>query len=523
MVASTGPRAEEYGRRDPRAVASPAGPRQEAGAALLVAATPADAAVLLAGTGGPAEVTVVCLESGGPQERQAFERAVSDAVRLGRRVRGELRVLARRDDAAQEVLAELHAVRPSLVITTGPDAPSGAPAGDRGAEQRRTTAASAALRAADAYQRESGQPLLVDCRDPALPDASGTALRPRYAPPATWLIRGNDGRLSAYLPTAGAVLRWTEDRRGGWSDPERLDAPGLLPGLTVVQGPDGYVRLIGLRRTEGSGGAATVDVVCATQYQTGRPAGPWHSLGNPHRAEPERGRHIGFPVAAFDDDGTLHVFIRNDEHTVNTRHEKPNGSWSAWRHLRGTKTADELVALRVPDGRVELYARLRDVPGTARWSRTGRDGGWAEDTTPNVHAAPDTLAPAPESGALRYRYAGTGELCQWQWNTPGPVTLLSTTATGRVGGAAGVGIGGWACTVLVSTDAYGYCLVGFHIDGRPDSGVWWSGTEQWCPVPPALVRDGQDRLTIATLGPGNRLVVTRRMPGGQGLDLGPWT
>ncbi|WP_371790301.1 hypothetical protein OG285_05335 [Streptomyces sp. NBC_01471] len=517
MVASTGPRAEAYGRREPQA-----GARREAGAALLVAATPAEAAVLLAGAGGPGEVTVVCLESGGPQERQAFERAASDSARQGRRVRGEPRVLASRDDAAQAVLAELRTLRPALVITTGPDAPSGGPAADPGAERRRTAAASAALRAADAYQRESGQPLLVDCRDPALTDATGTGLRPRYALPGTWLIRGNDGRLSAYLPTAGAVLRWTESVAGRWSGPERLDAPGLLPGLTVVQGPDGYVRLIGLRRTEGPGGAVTVDVVCATQYQTGRPAGPWHSLGNPHRAEPERGRHVGFPVAAFDDDGTLHVFLRNDEHTVNTRHEKSNGSWSSWQHLRGTRTADELVALRVPDGRVELFARLRDVPGTARWSRTGRDGAWAEDTGPGVHAAADSLAPAPESGALRYRYAGTGELCQWQWNAPGPVALLSSEAMGRVTGATGVDIGGWACTVLVTTDPYGHCLVGFHVDGRPDSGVWWSGTEQWCLVPPAVVRDGRGRLTIAALGADARLAVTRRMPGGQALDLGPW-
>lgn len=451
-----------------------------------------------------------------------FERAVSDVAGRGRRVCGELRVLAGRDEGAQVLLAELRSVRPAVVITTGPDTPSGAPPGDPVAEQRRTAAARAALRAADAYQRESRQPLFVDCRDPALPDATGSALRPRYPQPAGWLIRGNDGRLSAYLPTAGAVLRWTEGPAGGWSAPERLGAPGLLPGLTVVQGPDGYVRLIGLRRTEGPGGAVTVDVVCATQYQTGRPAGPWHSLGNPHRAEPERGRHVGFPVAAFDDDGTLHVFIRNDEHTVNTRHEKPSGSWSSWQHLRGTKTADELVALRVPDGRVELFARLRDFPGAARWSRAGRDGVWTEDTGPNVHAAADTLAPAPESGALRYRYAGTGELCQWQWNAPGPYALHSSDAVGKVTGVTGVDIGGWACTVLVSTDVHGYCLVGFHVDGRPDSGVWWSGTEQRCLVPPALVRDRHGHLAIATLDPDARLAVTRRMSGGQGLDLGLW-
>lgn len=485
---------------------------------MIVAPDLGDAAVLLDGTGGTGVITVICLDEGGAQQRSSFARAAEHAGRQGREVPGGPVILAAGSDATRAVLGELRELGPARLVTTGPDEHED----DTGVSRRRGAAALAAIAAAEEYQRETGRPLLVDCRTPE-PAADGvTVARPRYGRPGNWLVRGNDGLLSAYLPTAGAVLRWTETSAGSWSGPERLDAPGLLPGLTVAQGPDGYVRLIGLRRVARADGTVAVSVVCATQYQTNRPIGPWQALGNPHRAEPHRGRFVGLPVAAFDDDGTLHVFLRNDEHTVNTRHQKKDGGWSPWSHLKGVRTADELVAMRAPGGAVELFARLRDVPGAARWSRTGPKGEWAVDRTPPVYASPGSLAAAPESGALRYRYAETGELCLWPLGGYGPVALNSVEAEGRTAGVTGVGIGGWPCTVLVAADPYGRCLVGCHVDGRQDSGVWWSVTDQWCLVPPALALDRDGRVTIATLGPDARFTTTRRTAGTDSLDLGPW-
>ncbi|MFF7338020.1 hypothetical protein ACFZAT_11800 [Streptomyces sp. NPDC008163] len=464
---------------------------------------------------GAVRVGALCLTGGDGEGRAAFARAVAAVGRQGGRADDEVRVLPSGGDAASAVLAEVRALGPGRILTTGADQGPADPDGSHEA------AALAVFRAVEAYHRESGRPVFVDCRvlDPRATDGSGT--RPRYRFPANWLVRGNDGRLSAYLPTAGAVLRWTERVDGGWTGPELLDVPGLLPALTVAQGPDGYVRLVGLRRTERGDGTVATEIVCATQYQTGRPLSPWHELGNPHRAEPERGRFVALPVAAFDDDGTVHVFVRNDEHTVNTRHQGDDGVWSPWRHLRGAKTADEMVAMRAPDGTAELFARLRDAPGVARWSRTAKNA-WAEDLSPNVHAYPGTLAAAPEAGALRYTYAETGELCQWQWGAYGPTALHGPDVAARVGGMTGVDLDGWLCTVLASTDRRGCCLIGFHVEGRHDSGVWWTATDQWCLVPPAVAPDRHGRVTVAALDGSARLTTTRRAEGERGLMLEPW-
>lgn len=517
MVGSLGHRIDrQAGTQQPQAGASDA--RRGESRLVIVAPDPGAAAVLLDGAGGTGVITVICLDAGGESQRSIFARAVSDAAGQGREVSGDPMILGSASDARRAVLEGLRAAGPTRLITTGPDEHGD----DEDAVRRREVTALAAVSAAEEYQRETGLPLLVDCRTLDVTAEGVPVARPRYGVPGNWLVRGNDGLLSAYLPTAGAVLRWTETASGSWSGPERLDAPGLLPGLTVAQGPDGYVRLIGLRRVERDDGTVAVSVVCATQYQSNRPIGPWQALGNPHRAEPHRGRFVGLPVAAFDDDGTLHVFLRNDEHTVNTRHQKKDGSWSSWSHLKGVRTADEMVAMRVPGGTVEIFARLRDVPGAARWSRSGPKGEWVVDRTPPVYAYPGSLAAAPEGGALRFRYAETGELCLWPLGASGPVTLGTVDTDSRTAGVVGVDIGGWPCTVLVAADAYGRCLVGCHVDGRQDTGVWWSVTDQCCLVPPAVAPDRNGRVTIATLGPDGRFTTTRRTAATDSLDLGPW-
>lgn len=111
---------------------------------------------------------------------------------------------------------------------------------------------------------------------PALPDGS---------PAVTgWLLRGTDGRLTAYAPCAGGVLRWTETHPGGpeWTGPELVaPATGLDPRLSVAQGGDGYVHLLALRRTTTPAGEPRTDVVHAIQYQSGRPVKDWYPMGTP--------------------------------------------------------------------------------------------------------------------------------------------------------------------------------------------------------------------------------------------------
>lgn len=488
------------------------------GSRILIATTgPGVAAVLLREETGPGAVTVLCLEAGTAPEQAEFVRAAEEAAGRGCPVDGTLRVLPAQGLAA-ELLRHLRAAAPDRVLTCDPLALR-----EPGAEgERESELAMAVLDAVEEYQRETGRPVFTDCRVLDTTAWPAPASRSRYPAPTAWTVCGTDGRISAYLPVPGAVARWTEGADGNWAGPVLLEIPALLPVLAVLTDPDGYVNLIGLRRTRPAGGGWNTEVVHVTQYQSGRPPGPWYAQFNPHRAEPLRGRFIGAPVAAYDADGTLHVFVRNDAHGVNACRRRADGSWTAWGLLKGAKVADEMVALRAADGRVEVYARHRDAPGVVRWHR-GLDGKWAPaDRSPSVHALPGSLAAAPESGALRYRYAETGELCQWPLGGYGPLSLNGPAVRGRVAGVADVPVGGWNCTVLAAADEQGYCVIGTYVDGNLDSGVWWASTGRRTLMPPAVVRMRDGQVIIVTMGPDVRLAVARQTVAMRELAFGPW-
>ncbi|MFF1558643.1 hypothetical protein [Streptomyces sp. NPDC058279] len=487
---------------------------------LLVTPGPGTAAVLLGEETGPGHVTVLCLEAGTESERADFGRAAVEAGSRGCPVDGAPRGLPA-ENLERALLRHLYEVAPDRVLTCDPLAGRDVAEADD-ADERESALALAVLDAVEEYQRETGHPVFTDCRVLDRHAWPAPVSRPRYPAPTAWAVRGTDGRVSAYLPVPGAVARWTEGAGGRWTGPQLLDAPGLLPALSVAQGPDGYPALVGLRRVRRGKEDWNVEVVVALQYQTGRPLGPWRGLANPHRGEPLLGRYVSAPVAAHDDGGTLYVFLRNGYDTLNARHQRADGSWAPWFHLGGHKAADEIVAMRTPRGRIDLIARMRDEPGVVRWYRAGPKGAWESDRGPNVHALPGSLAAAPESGALRYRYAETGELCQWGWGAYGPVGLNGPAVRGRVSAAPGVAVGGWSCTVLAAEDEQGHCVIGTHVDGRPDSGVWWSTTGQRTLIPPAVVRDRDERVVIATLGPGARLAVARQAPDEQALAFEPW-
>lgn len=506
------------GRRGDRRGADPqltrdSGPRAGTGRILMAATGPGAAAVLLGEETGPGPVTVLCLEAGSVQERAAFDRAAEEAAGRGCPVDGAPRPLPA-EDLGRALLRELRAASPDRVLTCDPLALR-----EEGGEAE-SSLAMAVLDAVEAYQTETGRPVFTDCRvlDPRAWPAP--ASRPRYPAPAAWAVCGTDGRVSAYLPVPGAVARWTEGADGSWSGPVLLEVPRLLPVLTVVQDPDGYANLIGLRRTAAAEGAGTSR--SSTRSSTSRAApGPLV-----HPDEPAPGR-----AAAR----TLHRGargrLRRRRHDARLRPQRQaqrerlppaaDGTWSGWGLLRGAKVADEMVALRGPNGKVELYARHRDQPGAARWHR-GPDGKWAVDLSPNVHALPGSLAAVPEDGALRYRYSETGELCQWPLGAYGPLSLNAPAVRGRAAGAAGVAIGGWSCTVLAAEDEQGHCVIGTYVDGRLDGGVWWIATDQRTLMPPEVIRKHDGTVIVVTLGPGGSLVTMRQVANGQALEFEPW-
>lgn len=499
-----------------------------AGVAIVVA-TPADALVLLATQESGPSVAILCAQPGTADERAALDRAVEDCERRGIRLASRPRVIdAEVGKITALVLDALRELRPLRVRTLDPD-----PAHvsfDAEAERPviaepplRASVAHATVAAARRYQQERGAPVFVYCHRAGTDPRLGAQACARYPLPTRWLVRGKDGRLSAYLPSAGGVLRWTERVPGAdeWTGPELLEGPDLLPGLAVVQDGHGYVHLFGLRRKKRADGKAYVDVVQATQYQSGRPLGPWHSVGNPNGNDRAKGREVGSPAAVFDAQGNLHVFVRNFGHGVSTRRQAPDGQWGKWQHLRGAPVADELIALPSSSGGAEVRARARDSAAVVRWYRETPKGDWLLDSSGAVSPVPGTLSAAPEAGTLRYRGAGTNEVCVAAGGA-GAVGLGGADGAGPVAGVAGVEIQGWSCTVLVRSGPSGACSVGAHADGRPEDGVWWFDAGEVSLVPPAVAVDGHGRAVVAVLGGDGRLKLARQETGASGLALGPW-
>ncbi|MFD9408816.1 hypothetical protein ACFWBN_17600 [Streptomyces sp. NPDC059989] len=497
----------------------------------IVVAGPADAVPLILSEPAGSVIELVCLDGGDDAEYRAMEAAVAQARRRGCTFPGEPFFLdAEAGNLTGQILDTLYEIEPLRVRTLDPD-----PAHTDFDRERklpivnepaaRGQVARSALRAARRYQLDVGTPVFVDCRragaDAGLPPQACT----RYPLPTRWLMTGKDGRLSAYLPTAAGVVRWTEGstEAEGWRGPELLEGPELMPGLTVLRGPEGYAHLIGLSRTKRREGGVAVEVVCATQYQTGRPVGPWLTMGNPNASGWQKAREVGFPAAAFDPEGTLHVFVRNFGHSVSTRRQARSGGLAGWETLRGLKVADELTVFAAAEGGVHMVARARDTQAAVHWYRRDARSEWAENRRIPVSPYPGSLAAAPEAGLVRFRYAGTNEVCVWWPGAQAPIGLGGPDGVGPVAGVAGADIQGWGCTVLVRGGAGGVTAIGAHPDGRPDTGVWWSESGEPSVVPPAAAFDSRGRVVIATVGMDGKLRVARQELGSTGLEFTSWS
>ncbi|CAM5369715.1 hypothetical protein [Streptomyces abikoensis] len=349
----------------------------------------------------------------------------------------------------------------------------------------------------------------------------------RTATPVTgWLLRGSDGRLTAYAPAEGGVVRWTETRPGGpgWTGPELLPMPGLEPFLSIAQGPKGYVHLVGVRRREVEEHTET-DVVYATQFQSGRPPTNWRSLGSPHGQDWQRSAQIGAPAAAVDAAG-LHVFVRNSGGGVCGRRQDARGIWGPWADMKGSHVLDALTAVATPSGRVELTAPAAEF--VLRW-RQEQPGGPVRRVL-NVPAKP--AAGSSASGATGedrvthfWRDAADGQL-QTLLPESGAddepsVTSVGGTGSGPVAVLHAV-LDGHDCTVLAQRTASGLPAVAVCPSGDETLPAQWSETGEEFTGAPALAVDGNGRVTVAVLGTDGHLRVARQRSDEPGLALGPW-
>ncbi|MGW1406641.1 hypothetical protein [Streptomyces sp. NPDC002403] len=494
----------------------------------IVAVRHREAVALVAAEGAGAELTVLCVEEDGKDGRAALDRALADAGRRGCKVAGSPRTIGTRD-GGDALLRELRALRPQRVRLADPDPAHVSyddehdlPVHDEPAEH--AAAALAALTAARELQLESGTPVFVDCHRAGADGRTGTAPQPRYPYPAHWLTEGFDGRLTAFLPSAAGVVRWTQREPGGtaWQGPELLPGPRLMPGLRVVRDAHGFPHLFALRRTPLKDGGDDIAVVRAAQYRTGHPLTPWHSLGSPNPGNRYRSREVGFPAAAFDGAGGLFVFVRNFGHSVSYRHQGADGVCTPWQHLRGVRVADELVAVTTAGGEVELFARARDSAAVLRWHRSGPDGAWTEDRSVPLAPRPGSMAAGPEPGTIVIRDLSTGEPCVWWPGATGPVPLGGAGGAGPVTGVRGVEVDGWAYSLLVRSGPGGACAVGMHAEGRADAGVWWNEVPADSTVMPAVVRDRAGTVTLAALTAGSQLALSHRESPSDGFEFGHW-
>lgn len=361
------------------------------------------------------------------------------------------------------------------------------------------------------------------------PEPAGRAPLPVLDPsvPATtgWLVRGKDGRLTAYAPGDGHVLRWTEARPGGpaWKGPEPLPAPDLLPYFSVAQGADGYVHLVGTRRRPLSDGAAAHEIVYAIQYQTGRPLREWRSLASPYPSDPSLAEKMGLPSAVVDGDGSLHVFIRNAGRGVTVRNQARTGAWNGWLDIKGRRVVGTASAALAGDGHLEILAPTSDVLQRWSWEKPGAPFARADDVP--LRVAPDSLTSVVtgEDGGLTHFWhdAEDGTVRAWRPSEGEPARVGEGTGTGPVA-VLRTDVDGHDCTVLAHRDrATGRPALAAYPTGNEGAGATWTLTGSPCLGAPSLALDGAGRVVMAAIGTDGALWVARQKPE-PGLALGAW-
>ncbi|PPS89890.1 hypothetical protein [Streptomyces sp. MH60] len=351
-----------------------------------------------------------------------------------------------------------------------------------------------------------------------------TGVRPQRASvtsaaTGSWLLRGNDDRLSAYALVEGGVHRWTETAVGGgrFSGPDFFPVEGLTC-LAVAQGANRYAHFLG-RRERSGGGGPKADLVYAVQYQTGRTLGDWRSLGNPFR-DPREAASLGAPTAAVDGQGTVHVFVSGGPGGVMLRREARSGAWEAWKDLRGGAVAGGLSAAANSAGLVELLA-----PGhrsVMHWVQTepGADLRRAQDLTP---------APVPGSAALLETSPGVFTAYWSEQSGTGVYAQRPGEWAFPAGGAPGEGphatlraaVDGYDCTVLAHQGRTGTAVLGVCGTGAESGGLWWTDTGLACAGTPALALDGHGRIVMAMVAADGAVLVNRQRPE-PGLTLSDW-
>ncbi|MEU7508349.1 hypothetical protein ACFZBM_33090 [Streptomyces lavendulae] len=334
-----------------------------------------------------------------------------------------------------------------------------------------------------------------------------------------WLLAGKDGRLTAYARTEGGLLRWTERAPGGpgWSGPDLFPAEELTD-LAVGQGPDGYAHFVGRRRRR-TGEVDTVTYHHAVQYQSGRPMGPWESLGTLYR-KPDMSHRGGPPALAVDAQGAPHVFVRNAGRGVHVRRQDKKGGWGAWDDLRGSKTFEGACAASTAEGRVRFAAP--GEKGISLWAQSAPGGPLVKGEDVPCLAQDGSLCVLETSPGrvTHFWHAADGSGVFGYREGAGVLALGGGPGYGAVAAARAV-VDGYDCTVLAHRTAGGRTALAAYPTEHEAAGLWWTEIGEECLESPALAVDAYGLVVIASISARGELLVNRQKDGSS-LSLGRW-
>ncbi|MFF1763389.1 hypothetical protein [Streptomyces sp. NPDC058249] len=331
-----------------------------------------------------------------------------------------------------------------------------------------------------------------------------------------WLIRGRDGRLSAYLLSEAAVRCRAERGPGGpWDAPRTVGGDQRVhPVLAVGQGPDGYAHLVSWRPTvTGESG-----LVHSTHFRPRLAALDWNPIGHPDK----KGDRTGTPAVAVDAEGRAHVFVRNKGGGVSMVAQKEKGGWGPWRDLKGRDVHEDLAAVTGESGRVELYAA---GPGRLlhwRQEEPGEQPVLEEELeTPARPGTLYALATSARSTTLFFT-DDSGDLCAWR---PGakPAPLLASAGPGPVS-AIRCELDGHDCTLVGQRSASGRVVFAAYPTEQESAGAWWaeSGPQLPADARVSLAEDEDGRVVAASLSPASGDLLLTRRKAEPGLALEAW-
>ncbi len=342
-----------------------------------------------------------------------------------------------------------------------------------------------------------------------------------------WLLRGKDGRLTAYGHTDDSAVRWTEQQVGSarWSGPDPLRVPsqGTVLSMTATQTAEGYVHLMAIRRRPAPGdGKPIVDLLHAIQFQTGRPMRDWQSYASPYKDHTKAARMGALSLLA-DSVSSLHVYVQNAEGRISYRQQSPKGRFEGWERasVEGTPVKGQVYAVLRDDGAIEVLG-----PAAGRvlyWRREKQDAPFVrvEDQEPAVAVAPGTLS-SERTGPGRITYfwrdGATTRVHAWRPGAApldlggpgsGPLSVLRTP------------VDGVDCTILAGRGQDGRPVLAAYPTEDEDAGVNWVSSGDPYSGMPALALDGDGRVVLGAIGQDGRLSVARQKQ--DGLALEAWT